>query len=1483
MSRDLAFEKVRIHTYGYGSDYLKGKGDCFNVHHFGKGLLAAISTSPYLAASSTTIVAIGHSLGGLVIKKAYMLAKHDAIHTSLANRFAAIFFLATPHRGADSAKLLKNILRVAYDRPYVGDLSPSSTAIQIINDEFRHVSVNLELWSFYETQHMKHFGSLVVEPESALLGYREEKQIPMAADHRSICKFDTTSDANYILLRNALASTVAAGPQRSSADSGTKNHEMKRLRTYLDVANDMDDDFSHFCDTRQDASCEWILSKEDFIHWSSAATSVGQNVLWIKGNPAAGKSVLSSFIIENLRESGQICSFFFFKHGDKFKSKLGRCLRHWAYQMAESDRSCRDALKQKEADGINLEHMDERTIWRMMFQSGMLRNLQTTHYFVIDALDECSDASVLFDTILPSIDATVPLKVLIMSRDTPFISQGMSSLSAEYLLHITISEQDTLPDLKHIVESKIQLLGTVQDDSRDSLVASILEKSKGSFLWTTLVLKELVSCYTSSEIHQVLKEVPKGMEPLYRRTLNQMELVPRGKALAKAALLWTTCAIRPMTVDELNGALKLDIKDTFPQLRESIAALCGQLVVTDKAGRVQMIHETAREFLLSEDNTSEFSVSAPKAHTHMAKVCLMYLTSDEMKPPRIMRRRNSVETRDAFSTYAYYAYSYHLSKADPSSLDLFTLVETFLHSNILTWIEAMASNKTLKQLIRSSNHLRAYATACAVEHSPVNARVQILQQWPRDLARATAMFSTALVASPSAIYSLIPPLCPRNSRLHHTAMSSRRLKVLGGAISDQWGDRLVGIDFERGQPTALCYGERFLAIGLSTGAVYLYHLASYQEYQILQHGESVAFIQFKKRTSFLATCGFKTVKFWNLQTGEMLHSFKSPPRPLDLQFQENLLMVASHKNYITSWDVTDGDAPEGTETNWVAGDVGGAKFGTATVVALSAAHKLLAVAYIGRPITVWDTDETSIIGTCGKKLASGETSTHPVTALVFNPNPSVGLLAATYLDGSLALLDPLEDRQVECFRANCQSLAASPNGRLLAAGGADGIIHVFEFDTLRLLYKVKSQNSFIKKLCFASDSFIFADLRARRCTVWEPEAILRDSLGDDSSGITTSTVVEVTNADASCNITVVAVPKNAEVIFCGRDDGSVVCHSAATAAYVSTLYQHKGPIRRMECWEDGAGIGLLSVDDANRILLYDIRNVGASKPLAATSVCQVDVEDIGAITDVLIHKPAERFLAVSLHSHHLFDLQKGTEVRTHSADTTTTTSRLAETGGGRWAHHPTNAGYLLCIDQDNVFIYTWADLSTVKVLSLDFISASQGSAQLQCALVYRETSVQRLVGLVSNSATGTVQIGLIDGFGDSHSSLPELELRTKSARKPNNAVRQLEMVGDERATDKSSSSGTAHEQQVLSFSEIITNRLEIAHVLGINPSGAFVFLDRASWVCSVDLKAHQGRPSGEVGEGRVKRHFFLPHTWFAGRRGMISGLVRRDVVLARGG
>lgn len=87
-----------------------------------------------------------------------------------------MFFLATPHRGSDSAKLLNNLLRasaVLSSRSYITDLSRNSTSLQIISDEFRMFADRLQLWSFHETLKTKVSSStsvLIVDRESAVLG-----------------------------------------------------------------------------------------------------------------------------------------------------------------------------------------------------------------------------------------------------------------------------------------------------------------------------------------------------------------------------------------------------------------------------------------------------------------------------------------------------------------------------------------------------------------------------------------------------------------------------------------------------------------------------------------------------------------------------------------------------------------------------------------------------------------------------------------------------------------------------------------------------------------------------------------------------------------------------------------------------------------------------------------------------------------------------------------------------------------------------------------------------------------------------------------------------------------------------------------------------------------------------------------------------------------------------------------------------------------
>jgi WD40 repeat protein len=882
-----------------------------------------------------------------------------------------------------------------------------------------------------------------------------------------------------------------------------RRSQIKDLEKYLEVSGELEDDLITVEDARMSGTCEWFLAKKSYLKWRDFVPDA-PSVLWVNGNPAAGKSVLAGYIVGQLQKTRSDCSYFFFKHGDKFKSQLSACLRSLAFQMACTNVQVRETLLEMQRDDIKFDNDNERTIWRKLFLSGIFQTKFPRHYWVIDALDECVNFTFLFDLMLSKLDESIPLRILITSRETSELQKHFFSLGAHRSQFERISAADTLPDIKLLVEAKARSLVVRDEEDRAALVEKILGNSKGSFLWTVLVLKELSNSHGEEEINQVLDDVPRGMEPLYQRTLESMSQAARGKGLAKAILTWATCATRPLTTKELDGALKIDVHDNFPKLEESIVALCGQLVTVDKFSKVQMVHQTAREFLLNDNLESEFAINKTKAHTQIARVCLTYLTGAEMKPPRSSRRGATMGKRAEFSLYACAAFSYHLAKADPLADDILILTDKFLSSNILSWIEVIAQTQNLTPLIRAAKNLRRYLNSCAVERSPLSRELRTIVGWTTDLIRIAAKFADALIASPLAIYSLIPPFCPTESAVYKTVIPGRRLSVVG-ISNTQWDDRLSCIDFHQGQTSVVCHGDEFFAVGLSTGTVALYHAISCQEYKVLNHGEAVKFLQFKGKADLIASCGMKTIRVWDIRSGEIIHSFQAPQRPIGLIFEKNLLTVASHKNYLASWDL-DNDGAQRPDRPWNDSDdyTKAPSRRPPCAISISVSQKMLAIAYSGRPIVLWDLGEDTYYGTCGKKLPGGETSTHLVTALVFNPNPAIGLLAVSYLDGELALLDPFDDQDLESFRAGCHTLAASPDGRLLAGAAGFGTIQIYEFDTLRLVYQVKSSNFHIKQLAFSRDSLHFVDIRGSQCNVWEPAALLRDFVADDSSESTST-------------------------------------------------------------------------------------------------------------------------------------------------------------------------------------------------------------------------------------------------------------------------------------------------------------------------------------------------------------------------------------------
>lgn len=97
--------------------------------------------------------------------------------------------------------------------------------VSLINDQFRHYSTDLKLFSFYETVEtsLGPSSAFIVSKESAILGYPNEKSALLNATHRGICKFDTPLDPNYVSLRNTLATIAGNAIQQGTAFGKCQN------------------------------------------------------------------------------------------------------------------------------------------------------------------------------------------------------------------------------------------------------------------------------------------------------------------------------------------------------------------------------------------------------------------------------------------------------------------------------------------------------------------------------------------------------------------------------------------------------------------------------------------------------------------------------------------------------------------------------------------------------------------------------------------------------------------------------------------------------------------------------------------------------------------------------------------------------------------------------------------------------------------------------------------------------------------------------------------------------------------------------------------------------------------------------------------------------------------------------------------------------------------------------------------------------------
>ncbi|KAK1761729.1 hypothetical protein QBC33DRAFT_564472 [Phialemonium atrogriseum] len=1513
---DPDFVDVRIHSFGYRADWGERRQSTLNIHDFAQSLIGELKNNPSIRRDHTRIILVGHSMGGCVAKKAYSLARQDQTCKDLAERVHSIFFLGTPHRGSDMAVILESMLMAAWGKkPFVADLTPNSTTLAMINDAFRHFAPDLHLWSFYETLPVKvgMMNRIVVDRHSATLGYHNEEIAAMNADHRHVCKFDSQADPNYRMLRNALhtavdmtrAAAVELVQPHASIDPMTSDSALieanSRLRCFLGVGNTLENDLATLQGLKEPGSCQWLTEKTCFTSWKAGKAP---GILWLTGRPAAGKSVLSSHVIDHLRTPHAYCSYFLYGQSVTGKSTLSDCFRSLAFQMAMRDSLVRDKVLQLEDEGIVLDNNDDANVWRKLFVGSIFKLPSISqHFWVIDGVDECANFNALFTKRLL---ATLPeeLRLFATSRNLEAIERGLVSLGPRASCQ-TLSDSDTLDDMRLFLNTKLRELDRLEsDEDCEAMCEKILQKSCGSFLWARLVLQEFENAWTEEAMDAVLNEVPAGLQDLYFRMVQSIEVDNRKTILAKAILAWVVLAPRPLTLDELRCAVKLDLNQTLQNMDKAIPNLCGQLVFIDQSNKVHMIHETAREFLVSEDLVSELAVHKKEDHAHLASLLLRYLSGDVLKQQQ-GKRQHSARHRgfakpttvaaldDSLLSYASSFFSEHVYRSSSEDDHLMDELCDFLKSNnILSWIEHIAKTNDLNDITRTAMDLRRFLSRRVKYVPPTDPSVHLVDGWVTDLIRVAAKFRSQLLACPSSIHTLIPPLCPSDSMISRSFTRDARLSglIVKGLPVGTWDDCLIRMDFRKGQTTAVSHGERFFAVGLSTGQVALYDSGSVQNILNVTHPGRVKILEFSRDDQYLASCGTKHIIVWEPRSGVKMHSFDLQSPPLGVAFfGANELLCAFQSSKITKWSLNTG---QHDSRSWKSGDYSYSHVAVPDQPPVSAAFMagtddvLLAVGYRNHPVIIWNVLELEPLGQCAAVDNNG------IDDMTFNPNPEIVALVVSYNDGRLCVFDYMTMEPAFALSSIfAQRMACSPDGRSLVTGSSRGVIEVFEFDQgydgrtiLTPIYRINALEDSIRGVTFSSDGLRFADVRGQQCRVWAPAALVRknNELESTSDAVTlTAMAAGVLGGPDNPEITSALVASvDGRCVVAGKRGGNVALFSTVDGREVGVLYQHARAVSVVVVALGEPANLVVSADDSGRVLAAELAmplpNAAATAQLPGQKLSPsrmvLDRRFGGVVVRLLINAAADRLLVSGRNIDELWELPSGkvlasTEPPVPAApstavsalDSTSTSGAAATAVSSRSAfQHPANSAWFVVVAGDVVRIYNWADFSELTpadgirlerptVIPTEHLRSTADSPKVASALPPLLNMSQSSAAMAAMATYHVAPGFVVEHLQACPSAHPRLHVWPAASLDPGAPV------------------GPALPAAEPNLDAIAP---AVLAVLGVVGTSTLVFLDVNLWVCSTELQstgARSGSGSGLPPTPTIhaRRHFFALSEWRA--------------------
>lgn len=368
-------------------------------------------------------------------------------------------------------------------------------------------------------------------------------------------------------------------------------------------------------------SYRWIFDNADFRQWREDHQS---RLLWIKGDPGKGKTMLLCGIANELKKSmarTALLSYFFCQATDSRTNSATAVLRGLMYVLVDQRLSLVSHIRKK-YDHAGETLFEDANAWVALseifediLQDPSLNNI----YLMIDALDECeADLSKLLNFIVHKSSLSSRVKWIVSSRNRPDIEESIQRTKHKVRLSLELNADSISTAVNIYIRHKLGELAHLKkydDKTRFAVLNHLCSNAKETFLWVALVCQNLEKIPRWNALAK-LNTFPPGLDSLYRRMMEQICNSDTAE-LCKKVLASIAIVYRPITLKELTSFVELPegVSDD-PESLSEIVGLCGSFL-TIREDTIYFVHQSARDYFYTSASNEVFPSGNREAHYTM--------------------------------------------------------------------------------------------------------------------------------------------------------------------------------------------------------------------------------------------------------------------------------------------------------------------------------------------------------------------------------------------------------------------------------------------------------------------------------------------------------------------------------------------------------------------------------------------------------------------------------------------------------------------------------------------------------------------------------------------------------------------------------------------------------------------------------------------------------------------------------------------------